>query len=75
MKANLKDLKFELWLRQRNSGELVWETKDKKIIPIRDMYNNHLINTINMLERNYDTFDIDGPDEGDLVNIEECGDR
>ena len=44
--ATIQDLKLELWLRQRNSGFIIWTT-----IPIKDMDNNHLINTINMLLR------------------------
>lgn len=49
--ATIQDLKLELWLRQRNSGFIIWTTKDSKNIPIKDMDNNHLINTLNMLLR------------------------
>lgn len=48
-KANIQDLKLELWLRQRNSDSIIWTTKDNKNIPIKDMDNNHLVNTIKML--------------------------
>lgn len=49
--ATLQDLKLELWLRQRNSNNIIWTTKDNRNISIKDMDNNHLVNTINMLER------------------------
>ena len=29
-KATIQDLKLELWLRQRNSGLIYWETKNNK---------------------------------------------
>ena len=49
--ATIQDLKLELWLRQRNSGFIIWTTKDGRNIPIKDMDNNHLVNTLNMLLR------------------------
>lgn len=48
-KATIQDLKLELWLRQRNSGSIIWTTKDGKNIPIKDMDNNHLVNALKML--------------------------
>lgn len=41
-RADLNDLYNELWLRKRNSGKLVWITKDGKEIPIKDMTDEHL---------------------------------
>lgn len=50
MIANLNDLHFELWLRQRNKGEIKWKTKNGDTIPIKDLSDSHLENIINMLE-------------------------
>lgn len=47
--ADVQDLELELWLRQRNSGSIYWRTKDDREIPIKDMDNNHLVNTLKML--------------------------
>lgn len=53
-KASYTDLQFELWLRRREQGEIVWITKEGKVIPIKDMTNPHLVNTMRMLERQSD---------------------
>lgn len=50
-KANIQDLKLELWLRKRNSGSIIWTTKDSKNIPIKDMSNKHLVNALKMLAK------------------------
>ena len=49
--ASLEDLYRELWLRERNNGTLVWETKYGTKVPIKDMSDQHLINTIRMLKK------------------------
>lgn len=62
MLADINDLELEFWLRNRNSGNLVWKTKDNEIIPIKDLSNQHLGNILNMFTHE----EIDGPSIGDL---------
>lgn len=49
--ASLEDLELEKWLREREKGEIVWQTKWGSKIPISKMSDTHLINTINMIKR------------------------
>lgn len=51
MKADLKDLLNERWLRMRERGEIVWTTKDGEEIPIKELSDTHLDNIINMIRR------------------------
>ena len=51
IKATLEDLEKELWLRNRNAGSIVWVTKEGKEVPIKDMTDEHLENTIKMIHR------------------------
>jgi hypothetical protein len=45
-KATRADLVKELWLRERNSGALVWETASGEKVPVKDMTDSHLKNAI-----------------------------
>lgn len=44
IKADIEDLEKELWLRQRE--DMIWETKDGKQIPLKEMTTEHIINSI-----------------------------
>ena len=48
-RASLDDLRLEQFLRNRNSGKLVWKTKEGELIPIKDITDEHLNNIIQML--------------------------
>ena len=49
--ANLDDLVLELWLRQRESKNILWETKDGVRLPIQEMTDSHLKNAIDYARR------------------------
>ena len=51
MIASYDDLKLELWLRNRNSGSIVWKTKTDKLIPLKDMDTVHIQNAITTIEK------------------------
>lgn len=51
MLATYSDLKLELWLRQRNADNILWETKNGDKLSIRKMSDAHLVNAIKCLER------------------------
>lgn len=48
--ADYNDFERELWLRKREN--IVWKTKDGKVIPLQEMTTEHIVNVMNMLERN-----------------------
>lgn len=56
LKANLEILKLEAFLRLRNNGQIVWKTKSGKVMPIKDMTDSRLYNSIAMLERAEDSY-------------------
>ena len=75
MKATLNDLQLELQLRNRNPGEIVWTTRDEKAIPIKDMTDSHLQNTINFLERIEEYKAMQSKWQAYAADIENAGDR
>ena len=54
MIANIDELRLEEFLRSRNSGKLVWKTKEGKIIPLKELSDEHLTNILNVYSRNKD---------------------
>ena len=54
MIATIEDLKLEQFLRNRNSGKLVWKTKEGRIIPLKELSDEHLTNILNVYSLNKD---------------------
>lgn len=54
MIATIEDLRLEQFLRNRNSGKLVWKTKEGRIIPLKELSDEHLTNILNVYSRNKD---------------------
>lgn len=54
MIATIEDLKLEQFLRNRNSGKLIWKTKEGKIIPLKELSDEHLTNILNVYSLNKD---------------------
>ena len=46
VRATLKDLLLEKWLRMRDEGKIVWETRNGKRILLKNLSDNHLDNII-----------------------------
>lgn len=54
MIANIDDIRLEQFLRNRNSGKLVWKTKEGRIIPLKELSDEHLTNILNVYSLNKD---------------------
>lgn len=52
MIATIEDLKLEQFLRNRNSEKLVWKTKEGRIIPLKELSDEHLQNIIKVYSKN-----------------------
>jgi hypothetical protein len=48
--ATIEDLRFELWLRQRNSGDIKFRTSYGDLLSIKEMSNSHIEAAINQLK-------------------------
>lgn len=75
MTADIEDLKLELWLRKRNAGEIIWTTKNKQSISIKDMSDKHLVNTIAFLEKKEELQEIENDFMFNIYKHEDYGDR
>lgn len=51
MLATYQDLLLEKWLRQRDSEEIFWETKNGDKIPIKRLSDYHLDNIIKLFKK------------------------
>ena len=69
IKADIRDLELELWLRQRNNNSIVWTTKQGENIPINQMTDEHLINAIKRIEKFEDRQNFLLELVGDEVNL------
>ena len=69
IKADIRDLELELWLRQRNNNSIVWTTKQGDNIPINQMTDEHLINAIKLSKKIIDRQNFLLELEGDVVNL------
>lgn len=74
-RATKRDLELEMWLRQRGQGLLYWQTKDGDKIPIDQMDDEHLLNTINLIDRSQESKEAMDSLLKDPVYIEAYGDR
>lgn len=70
IKANFKDLKLEYWLRAREKGLICWETKDGRNVPIKDMSDEHLVNTLRMIQRTIERREQEEWEEWQLRDIQ-----
>lgn len=64
IKATYEDLEFELQLRRRE--QLVWTTKDGRQIPIYELSTDHIINILNMMDKQSEIDELEG--EMDLLD-------
>ncbi len=68
--ATIRDLALEAWLRRRDKGEIVWQTKSGEIIPIQKMSDTHLFNAINKFSQ-YEEMKNIGIDRWDLLGLDD----
>ena len=71
MNATIEDIRLEIWLRMRNSGDLVWKSKSKEI-PIKDMELSHLLNTYQLLLRKSKSESTDIDSSSLCLDVNKC---